>query len=415
MTAIACLKIFVGDDLQFADTEAMAGLVAKVAGAYLESVWTWPRRHGLVAPFSFVLADPRATRLDAREMRQLAVDLQHKLFGDKGAGEIALLMFEGDQSDVMRFAGTSNEALRALMAGEGEGDFAGRICKITPQGVTSLIPRDGPVEGSPPAEELEAIEPDPPKGGPSSLLGVPVATTGWWGIYYLLRERFVGSGVDCRAAWDGDPFSSVEDSDASTRDMICLNAANEALQGANAGGYMFVPFSFSSMIKPTLRETYRPLVEKLPLAARPRLAANVYDVPREPSYGAISQLRAFLQPRFSLIDLQVRDPGFRIESLPTGAVNSVTLVLTGQDERARLDLITRFLKAAEAYRAKRVWQGVAGLASLRELDLCRRLRAPFLSGPMVAPLADAPGGEVECPALNLPIRLSDHRRRQTPA
>lgn len=303
MTAIACLKIFVGEELKFADTETMAGLVAKVAGAYLETVWRWPRRHGLIAPFSFVLADPRASRLDARELRELAADLQHRLFGDKGVGEIALLMFEGDQSDVMRFAGTSHEALRALLSGEDDGDFAGRICKITPEGVTSLVPRNGPVEGLPPTEELEAIEPDPPKGGASSLLGAPMATTGWWGIYYLLRERFVGSGVDCRAACESDPFGPVEGADAPTRDKICLEAAHEALRGANTGGYMFVPFSFSSMIKPSLREAYRPLVEKLPLTARPRLAVNVYDVPREPSYGAISQLRAFLQPRFSLIDL----------------------------------------------------------------------------------------------------------------
>src|SRR3954469_12460170 len=105
MTAIACLKVFVGDELRFADNDTMAGLVAKGAGAYLETTWLWPRRFGLVAPFSFVLADPRATRLDARELQVLARDLQHKLFGDKGEGEIALLMFEGDQADVMRFAG----------------------------------------------------------------------------------------------------------------------------------------------------------------------------------------------------------------------------------------------------------------------------------------------------------------------
>lgn len=56
------------------------------------------------------------------------------------------------------------------------------------------------------------------------------------------------------------------------------------------------------------------------------------------------------------------------------------------------------------YRAKRVWQGVAMVNSLKELDLCRRLKAPFLSGPMIAPLSNAPTGEVACPALNLPYR-----------
>ena len=403
MTAIACLKIFVGEELRFADSETMAGLVAKVAGAYLETTWVWPRRHGLVAPFSFVLADPRATRLDARELQKLAADLQTKLFGDRGAGDITLLMFEGDQSDVMRFAGTHAEALRALISGTDDGTFVGRVCKITPEGVTSLLPPGGPVEGVPPVEELAAIEPEPPMGGIAGLLDVPTPTTGWWGIYYLPKERFVGSGIDWRGAWEGEHFGVVEDVDVATRDLTCLASAGAALTGGPKG-YMFLPFSFSSMVKPSMREIYRPQLELLPRMARPRLAANVYDVPREPSFGAISQIRAFLQPHFSLIDLHIKDPGFRIESLPAGSVNSVTLVLEGQDERARLAMISRFFKDPDAYRGKRVWQGVAGVASARELDLCRRLRAPFLSGPMVAPIADAPSGEIVCPALNLPYR-----------
>jgi hypothetical protein len=57
------VKIFVGQDLRFADSETMAALVAKVADAYLETQWKRPRRYGLAAPFSSVFADPRATRL----------------------------------------------------------------------------------------------------------------------------------------------------------------------------------------------------------------------------------------------------------------------------------------------------------------------------------------------------------------
>ncbi len=402
MTAIACLKVFVGEELRFADSEAMAALVAKVAGAYLETTWVWPRRYGLVAPFSFVLADPRATALDARELQKLAADLQFKLFGEKGSGDIALLMFEGDQTDVMRFASTHGDALKALLAGEDDGLFAGRICKITPSGVSSIAPPGGPVEGAPPAEELAAIEPEPPRGGIDDLLDAPHSKAGWWAIYYLQKERFVGSGVDFRAAWDGDFGATTSDSDTA-RDMACLAAAQAAMQTIPTG-YMFLPFSFSAMVKPSLRETYRSHVEKLPKAMRPRLAASVNDVPREPSYGAVTQIRTFLQPYFSLIDLHVKDPGFNVESLPVGAVNSVTLVLEGQDERARLSAISRFLKELEVYRAKRVWQGVAGVQNLKELDLCRRLKAPFLSGPMVAPFADKPAGDIAWPPLNLPYR-----------
>ncbi|MBO9560421.1 MAG: hypothetical protein J7515_17775 [Caulobacter sp.] len=403
MTAIACLKIFVGDDLRFADSETMAALVGKVAGAYLETAWTWPKRYGLVAPYSFVLADPRATQLDARELRALAADLQFKLFGEKGAGDVSLLMFEGDQTDVMRFASTHGEALRALLSGDDDGAFAGRVCKITPSGVQSIKPPGGPVEGAPPAEVLAAIEPQPPLGGIDELLSAPKPNTGWWGIYYLNKERFVGSGVDWRVAWDDLAFGAIEDADVAARDQACLSAAFEQLS-APRPGYIFLPLCFSSLIKPTLRETYRAHVEKFPRALRPRMAASVYDVPREPSYAAIGQIRNFLSPYFSLIDLHVKDPGFRIESLPAGAVNSVTLVLEGSDERARLAAISRFLQDPQAYRAKRVWQGVAMVNSLKELDLCRKLKAPFLSGPMVAPLTSAPTGEIACPALNLPYR-----------
>lgn len=401
MTAIACLKIFVGEDLQFADSEALAALVAKVANAYLETEWAWPRRYGLVAPYSFVLADPRATRLDARELQRMARDLQHKMFGDKGAGEVALLMFEGDQTDVMRFASTHGEALKALLEGKDDSAFAGRVCKITPEAVTSIKPPGGPLEGAPPAEELAAIEPEPPLGGISDLLDAPQQNTGWWGIYYLNKERFVGSGVDWRVAWDA--FSALEDSDVTARDLACLETAQDQLNQSRPG-YIFLPFSFSSLVKPSVRETYRAAIVKFPRALRPRMAASVYDVPREPSYGAIGQIRSFLAPYFSLIDLHVSDPGFRIESLPVGVVNSVTLVLEGVDERARLAMIARFMKDAAVYRAKRVWQGVAMVDSLKELDLCRRLKTPFLSGPMVAPLTNAPTGEVACPALNLPYR-----------
>ncbi|MET3666123.1 hypothetical protein [Caulobacter sp. 1776] len=403
MTAIACLKIFVGEELRFADSETMATLVGKVAGAYLETEWVWPRRYGLVAPYSFVLADPRATRLDAQELQRLARDLQFKMFGDKGAGDVALLMFEGDQTDVMRFASTSGDVLKALLAGEDDGQFAGRVCKITPDSVTSIAPPGGPVTGAPPAEELAAIEPEPPLGGIGDLLDVSGPNTGWWGIYYLTKERFVGSGVDWRKAWDDVGFGAIEDADVAARDQACLDAALEQLSPPRPG-YIFLPFCFSSLIKPSVRESYRAHIEKFPRALRPRMAASVYDVPREPSYGAIGQIRNFLSPYFSLIDLHVKDPGFRIESLPAGAVHSVTLVLEGIDERARLAAITRFLKDPAMYRAKRVWQGVAMVNSLKELDLCRRLKAPFLSGPMIAPLANAPTGEVACPALNLPYR-----------
>ena len=97
MSTVACLRISVGKDLSTADADALAGVVAKVTGAFLETTWLWPRRFGLVAPFAFVLADPRATRLDVRELQTLAANLQAKLFGTRGLGEVCLLTLEGER------------------------------------------------------------------------------------------------------------------------------------------------------------------------------------------------------------------------------------------------------------------------------------------------------------------------------
>ncbi len=403
MTAIACLKVFVGDDLCFADSETMAALVAKVASAYLETAWMWPRRHGLVAPFSFVLADPRAIRLDARELQKLASDLQKKLFGGEGDGDISLLMFEGDQTDVMRFASTHASELRALLTGEDDGLFSGRILKITPRGVRAIAPPDGPIEGAPPAEELSTLAPGLLPLGVEDLLQPPPPAMGWLGVYHLAKERFVGNGVAVRATWGDSAFGETEDADITARDLVCLTAAQEALTVYRAG-HMFLPFSFSSMVKPTMRAAYGQRLEQLPRTARARLVAQIYDVPREPSFGAIKQIRTFLEPHVAVIDLHVRDPGFRIESLNTGAVNTVTLSLCGDDERGRLSSIARFMGETSAYRSRRMWQGVAGLRSQRELELCQRLKTRFLSGPIVAPATTLPSGDVPCRFDSLPYR-----------
>lgn len=44
MTGVACLRIVVGEELNFADADTMADLVAKVASSYLDTRWLWPRR-----------------------------------------------------------------------------------------------------------------------------------------------------------------------------------------------------------------------------------------------------------------------------------------------------------------------------------------------------------------------------------
>jgi hypothetical protein len=398
MTAIACLKVFVGDELRFADNDTMAGLVGKVAGAYLETTWLWPRRYGLVAPFSFVLADPRATKLDARELQALARDLQFKLFGEKGEGDIALLMFEGDQTDVMRFAGLHAAELKALLAGEDDGSIAGRVCRITPTEISSVVPQGGPVDGAPTMEELAALAPLEASAGPP-------ARVGYRGVYHGPRQVFIGSVAVWRQAQVSSAFglsAAGVEVDRPEDDILALAAAAEALAAVPVG-VIFFPISFSTIVKPGARAALLPHLEALPRGSRARLAAAIYDTPRAPSFSALSQVKRALDPFFSRLDLRVTDPAFQVEELPGDLASSVTLVLPQGDEPTRLAAVNRFMRDAPIYRRKQVWQGITDVRTRRELNHCIEQHAPFVTGQAVTDLLEKPVGAVQLPWLNLPL------------
>lgn len=395
MTALACLKIMVGDELTFADADTMAGLVSKVAGAYLETKWLFPRRYGLVAPFSFVLADPRATLLDARELQALAQDLHTKLFGHSGDGEVSLLMLEGDKAEVMRFAGMPPLQLKALLASDDLGEAIGRVCRITPQGVVSLAPPGGPVAGEPPLEMLQDVSAAPP---PPRIA--------YRGVFHTSRELFVGNV----AVWRADEAQTAFEIDApaaahgreADHDIPLLQSAREIL-GRQDSGVMFFPISFSTLIKPSARDQILPHLKALPPAARPRLAAAIYDTPRAPSFSAMQAIKAHLAPFFARLDLRVSDPAFRVEDLPPDFASSVTLILPDGSESVRLSAASRFLRDAQTYTRKRVWQGVSELRTRRELNACIEQHAPFLSGPAVTDLLETPTPITPCSSLHLPL------------
>ncbi len=376
MTAIACLKVFFGEDP--VETERNAALIAKVAGDYLKGAWLAPRRHGLVAPFSFVLADPRATRLDARELQALARALQHKLFGDDDDGEIVMLMFEGDQHEVMRFAGLPPRQLTLLLAGEEDASLAGRVCRITPRDVRSVMPFGGPIAGVPTMEALARLCPRPPP-----------ARVAWRGVYHVGRELFVGNvGVWREAGLAGRPYEIYVDGQRQQHDLAILKAAIAAI-GPNSG-VTYLPVGFSSALKPSLRAELEACLQSLPRDLRGRLAAGVYGVPRAPSFVALGQMKAFLDPYFSRVDLRISDPAFKVDDLAPGLAASVTFTPEGEVEASRVAAIGRFLKDAPAYRRRQVWQGVSDLRSPRELLAALDQGAPFVSGPMVTDLLEAP-------------------------
>lgn len=401
MTALACLKIMVGDTLIFADADTMADLVAKVAGAYLETTWLWPRRYGLVAPFSFVLADPRATLLDARELQALARALQTKLFGLTSDGEVSLLMLEGDKAEIMRFAGMPPQQLKAMLHADDLGEAIGRVCRVSPDGVVSLVPAGGAVTGEPP---MEALQNTPPAPAPPRVA--------YRGVYHAPRERFVGN----IALWrdDAAPKAFEFDSPAPAahgrevdHDIPILWNAIDILERQEAG-VLFFPICFSTLIKPSARDELTSHLKALPPAARPRLAAAVYDTPRAPSFSAMQAIQTHLSPFFARLDLRVSDPAFRIEDLPVDFVSSVTLILPEGSESIRLSAATRFLRDAPLYTRKHIWQGVSELRTRRELNACIEQKAPFLSGPAVTDLLEAPTPTTACLSLHLPLHDWSH-------
>jgi hypothetical protein len=393
MTAIACLRIVVGDRLQFTDTDTLADLVSKVAAAYLETRWSWPRRHGLVAPFAFVLADPRAIQLDPRELQVLAAELHVRLFGDEGDGAVSLLTFEGDQRAVMQFAGANDKDLRAFLRGETDKFGAGRLCRITPDEVVSLHPAGGPVTGNPSYEALATEE--------------VASRLAFRGVYDSRKETFIGSVAVWQEAradqfYASDDPASINAADLIDRDLKVVKAATEAAVDVDQTR-LFIPISFSTLVKPSARKSLALIFEPLPARIRRRLVAVIYETPRSPSFQALTQVRKFLEPHVGSLGLQVADPDFQIDSLPPNLATSVTLSLPATDENVRLQAIGRFLRQSSAYARKRVLQGVDNLRTRRELQACLKHGAPYLTGPAISVTLDRPLTPRPCPAFNLPL------------
>jgi hypothetical protein len=161
---------------------------------------------------------------------------------------------------------------------------------------------------------------------------------------------------------------------------------------------------FSTLLRKTIRDDYQAELLRLFATHRLKPAANIYNVPRSPLYGAFAELKSRFHSYFSLVNLLVEDPDFEVASLPVGAAGLVTLVLTGRTEAENLAALARFDTHATAYRARKVWQGATRIRTPRELALCLRLKMPFLSGPAVAPLTRRPAGQVIWAAKDLPYR-----------
>jgi hypothetical protein len=428
MTAIACLRILVAAAAE-AGRNVPVSQVEAAADLYLKHRWKAPRRYGAVAPLAFVLADTRAERLDPVEMQTLAVELEAGLFPGREAGQVCLLTFEGDETAVLQFASLSQAQLAGLIAGRGYDGPPGHVQVITAEEIRAVpsaqataepvaaapaakaqaapaqpapaqpAAKPAPAQSAPPKA---AAKPAPPAASAPAVKPPPPPSTGWWGLYHPPSESFVGAVIGLRADLQGP--RPTDDAALLARDLNCLNDAQAAFAKADEAGMLFVPFSFWNLTTPSSLEAYKRRLSRYPMAMQARLGATIYDTPREPSLGTLGQIKAFLQPTFAFIDLNVTEPNFPVATLPGELVTSLTLSLADEEPRLRIEAIAKFAAIQGSCRAKGVRQGVAGVRDAKELDACRAAGLRFVSGPAITNLMASPVGAA--PAGGLPLKVA---------
>ncbi len=380
--------------------EVLAALVAKFTGAFLETRWPWPRRFSEINPYAFLLTDPRASELDTAELGRLSDELHVHLFGKSDESEVTILLYEGPDETLGDFAALDAEGLARTMTDPSAIPPGGRLSRIAPDGTRILTPPDQPAATAAPAAGRSA-KPAPGVERAPNIEGVQ-------GVYYSGREIFVADVISCTPADARTHFSLVDGDEhlpeeSETFDADCVIAAVRFLAESPSQTPLYLPVSFSTLMRPSRRAAYAEMIALLPASERRRLAAAVYDVPRAPSFQALTQLREALEGRFGAIDLRTSDPAFEIDQLTPRAVTSVTLVLPTAEPERRLAVMRRFTARLAAYKRRRIWPGVTNIRSARELKAARESRIPFLTGPGVCRMQSLPVGGRPWRADQLPL------------
>jgi hypothetical protein len=403
LSALACLRVVVRSDQSAHSEETLGLLVAKFTTAFLEMRWSWPRKFSAINPYAFLLNDPRAAELDIAELGRLSAELHAHLFGegDHEGSDVTVLLFEGDDTAMGRFAELSEDRLARAMTDPNAALTGGRLSRITPDGRRLRLP---PAQGANHApDDTPADSPAQPPVPPRDPNIEAVQ-----GVYYSARQIFVADVVASTPAEARTHFSLVDGDDhlpanPSAFDADCVIAAFRFLTESPSDAPIYLPVSFSTLLRPSRRAAYLELLAILPVSERRRLAAAVYDVPRAPSFQALKQLRDALDAQFSAIDLRTHDPAFEIEQLAAEAATSVTLVLPQAEPERRLIVLRRFISRIEAYKRRRIWPGVTNVRTRRELEVALEAKVPFLTGPGVCRPQTRPLGGRPWPIEQLPV------------
>ncbi|ALL12350.1 hypothetical protein AQ619_02650 [Caulobacter henricii] len=385
MIGMACIRICIEHGARETSVQGVTpGKIDRTAALYIEARWPPPRRFGQVAPGAYVLVDPNAERLDGEELKQIASELQLRLFGTQGRDDLCMLTHEGDETEVLKFAVLPEAELLAMRAG----------APPPPVGLTRVVTKDGVREladwGSNPTMTAET-EADPAEG----------PRLGWRGVYNPVAEWFEASQPQVLRR--APERAVLDDGDFMRSDLAMLDANVAALE-RQPDLRLQSDFRLWSLVRVSLKEAYQAKLEALPDGVVKQLSAQVYEVPRDLPFLAIAPLRDLLRPRFSRLEFRTEDPGFDVRSVPPNLIDGVVLQLSGKDEMQRLLNLRRFLSGRRQYLELRLRQGVTGVASRREFELCRELKLSSVTGPFVSKLSEEPLQDQGCPRADLPFR-----------
>lgn len=394
MAAVACLRVLLDDNRTDVPLEQLGPLVAKYTNIFLEVRWTLPRRYDQLTHYAYLLGDPGADELDTVELGHLSQELQERLFGTGIEDAVKLVLFEGDDAAIQAFSSWPAETVLEAMKDPSGLPGGGRLRRIAADGSLIDVP-----EGEQNAGVAEAF-----------LFGPTIDTS--QGVYFPPGKAFVGDILSCTPITAPTYYSMVDGpdhrpEDTETFDAACVTTALRFMVDFQNLTRLFVPISFSTLVRPSQRAAYIELLMILPLSFRSRLSASVYDVPRAPTFQALKTLRESLDPHFGAIDLCTNDPDFQIQQLTSRAVHSVTLVLPDAKPDVRLAALRRFASHAPEYKRKRIASGVTNIRFRAERELAIALKVPFLSGPGICRIQSEPVGGRAWSAEDLPL-LSLH-------
>jgi len=394
VAALACLRVVVEPEHTGLSPAVLGAVVLKFASAYLDSRWRWPRLFSPLTNYSFLLTDPRADDMDVQELGRMSDELQTKLFGTAASGEVTLLLFEGPVEAVSAFAALENAvAVRALNE-PALLPAGGRLSQILGSDAVSETEREANVRSGPSGPPRQAdVDED---GRPPERLH---------GVYFIPQGVFIG---DVIALSHGRAYSTIAEGpdrvppDRERFDADCVAAAQRLLADPRVTGALYIPISYDRIVRPSVLAAYEDLLSALPEDRKPQLTAAIYDVPRDPGFGALTQLKATLGKYFSTMTLRIEDPDFEIEKLATRAVMGVSLALPTREPRVRMSMLRQFASHRRHYNRKQIRVSVANVRTAKELEACAALGIPLVCGPAVSGMRAEPFGGLRIPIPALP-------------